>query len=479
MRAQVQIMRLSRVLTTISFAFMLTSHSAHCQPEPKGDPFVTFSEYAKGNSDRAYEKVEAGLAPIPKEIRQALLSNGYSVVITPTQLSANPGLDNVVPGGWSHDANYDNVGGLFESSTKRILIPERIQLKTNNGPYIPNDEIPAIIRHEIGHAYDHYMGHASRAKDFVRAHTEDKNRLRAEDRARFAYFIQPDNAGFSELFAELFAAAYTSKDCERYPGLPQAFPRTTAVILRLTPNRPPSASITAPAVEATKPKDGAHETESERQARLPENERSFHYLPQLSIVALHSRVTTLMAQGKFSQAEPLMAQYVSMLEQRYWSHQTSPELLKQTYKSYGGLLLKVHKDVEAKKVFDKAGKIPRRPTSDELQQSMEKSFVKGIVGFKFLLSDGRVSLNQVFPGTPAANAGLQQNDQITAINGESLDKDVTKDEVFAKVTGPVGSELTLTIIRGPNKEEHTVKLTRVGLKAIDDKYVRRDYVRQR
>lgn len=68
-------------------------------------------------------------------------------------------------------------------------------------------------------------------------------------------------------------------------------------------------------------------------------------------------------------------------------------------------------------------------------------------------------ISQVLPGSPADEAGLQMNDTLLAINGKTLEQ-VEPFEVFDLLKGPVGSEVTLKVLRAGKKEPVELKLTR-------------------
>ncbi|HEY5540659.1 MAG TPA: S41 family peptidase [Coriobacteriia bacterium] len=61
---------------------------------------------------------------------------------------------------------------------------------------------------------------------------------------------------------------------------------------------------------------------------------------------------------------------------------------------------------------------------------------------------GQAYVVEVYPGTPAAKAGIKQNDIFLVIDGTRQDK-WTQDEVVKRVRGPEGTQVKLTLLR-PN-----------------------------
>src|SRR5262249_41060982 len=72
-------------------------------------------------------------------------------------------------------------------------------------------------------------------------------------------------------------------------------------------------------------------------------------------------------------------------------------------------------------------------------------------------SDGALRIGGVIAHSPAARAGLQINDRITSVDGESV-AGHTLEEVLAKMHGAVDAPITLTILRPGHDEPFVVAL---------------------
>ncbi len=71
-------------------------------------------------------------------------------------------------------------------------------------------------------------------------------------------------------------------------------------------------------------------------------------------------------------------------------------------------------------------------------------------------TDGRLFVRGIPPGQGADRAGLELDDEIVAIDGQSA-KEMSQDDVRKAVRGNVGSTLTLTIDRGGQKRDVKVQ----------------------
>jgi carboxyl-terminal processing protease len=92
-----------------------------------------------------------------------------------------------------------------------------------------------------------------------------------------------------------------------------------------------------------------------------------------------------------------------------------------------------------------------------IDQSLSGQFVG--IGVQVAESDaGGITISNVFPNTPAEEAGLQRGDHIVAVDGKTTEGE-SLDETVSRVRGPEGEAVTLTIGRA-GKADFDVKITR-------------------
>lgn len=89
----------------------------------------------------------------------------------------------------------------------------------------------------------------------------------------------------------------------------------------------------------------------------------------------------------------------------------------------------------------------------------------GGLGIEVTQEDGWVKVVSPMDGTPAALAGLQTGDFITAVDGTPL-MGLTLDEAVEMMRGPVGSEITLTIVREGEADPFDVSIVRDTIRLI-------------
>ena len=98
----------------------------------------------------------------------------------------------------------------------------------------------------------------------------------------------------------------------------------------------------------------------------------------------------------------------------------------------------------------------------------------GGLGIEVTQEDGFVKVVAPMDGTPASEAGIQSGDFITHVDGEAI-LGLTLSEAVDKMRGPVGSEVTLTIVRNLDEEpfdiviiRDVIKLTAARVRVEDD-----------
>ncbi len=87
----------------------------------------------------------------------------------------------------------------------------------------------------------------------------------------------------------------------------------------------------------------------------------------------------------------------------------------------------------------------------------------GGLGIEVSMENGLVKVVSPIDDTPAARAGLQPNDFITAIDGQQV-QGLTLSEAVEKMRGPVNSTISLTVQRGNQDQPFDVTLTRAVIK---------------
>jgi carboxyl-terminal processing protease len=97
----------------------------------------------------------------------------------------------------------------------------------------------------------------------------------------------------------------------------------------------------------------------------------------------------------------------------------------------------------------------------DMQTQTRGSF--GGLGIEVSQEEGMVKVVSPIDDTPAAEAGVQSGDFITHVNGESL-LGLNLDDAVEMMRGPVGSEITITILREGESEPFDLTMARDTIK---------------
>lgn len=83
-------------------------------------------------------------------------------------------------------------------------------------------------------------------------------------------------------------------------------------------------------------------------------------------------------------------------------------------------------------------------------------------------SDDNLQIIAPISGTPAAQAGIQAQDRITAINGSST-AGMSVDQAVNKIRGPAGTKVTLQIVRGTTPSTLTITRQNITVPSVETK----------
>jgi len=113
------------------------------------------------------------------------------------------------------------------------------------------------------------------------------------------------------------------------------------------------------------------------------------------------------------------------------------------------------------KVTIRDGKIQKIEYEENIDDLIDfNQCMQGTIGVRMIEEDGSYIITEVMDGFPAIEAGLQVGDMITVVDGMAVsDFKHGFDELIDRVTGLVGTEVTLTIQRGD--ESFDVVLVRI------------------
>lgn len=158
----------------------------------------------KGVVSNAFRlEIREALNSIPQPVRVALHKGGYSVVLCQSVPSAVPNARYQKVRGYSANTSWSEVAGMFDRRNKRVVLAEQGK---EHGRLVTPERRLGILRHEVGHAFDNYLGNFSHSPAFKRAYESSVARIPAAERPYLSYYLQPGSGGIEETFAELFAS---------------------------------------------------------------------------------------------------------------------------------------------------------------------------------------------------------------------------------------------------------------------------------
>ena len=138
-------------------------------------PKSSFIHYSK--NEKLNKKLQVYIDKIPDEVLYAIQSVGYRIYLVKE------------PAKYFPEGGYKALAGLTDPADKKIYISKN------------KDYFRVAVAHEIGHAYDDYLGWISDSKEFKKVYKAEKKKFISTSGVENSYF----RSDRSELFAEAFS----------------------------------------------------------------------------------------------------------------------------------------------------------------------------------------------------------------------------------------------------------------------------------
>lgn len=168
---------------------------------PRGDDPACTPEFI--------ESVKNELHKFPKPLMRFMKDHGCQVCITPLLIDRNPELKNSRPRTYEQGKTYKNCPAMFESPNVVIC---QYSMDDSDNVHINNDSLGSL-KHEFGHAVDHFMGGLSHQPGYRHVYFSERSRVNDAYRGDLSYYIQTGNEyGAAECFAEGFAVLQGGRD---------------------------------------------------------------------------------------------------------------------------------------------------------------------------------------------------------------------------------------------------------------------------
>jgi hypothetical protein len=177
------------------------------------------------------QRIDKAIKGLPEDVQRSVFLNGYRIAIVRSMAEAFPQLQNVQPRGWHAETTWQNTGGVYAGSLKRVVVAEKL-IDPNSGQPADSTAPEEIMLHELGHCVDSHLAH-SRMGPYLAAYSGDVQTILAGSDAAtkeaLSYFLQQGAGGPEETFAEVFACLYGS-NMSRSSLMRKHFPQTCELV---------------------------------------------------------------------------------------------------------------------------------------------------------------------------------------------------------------------------------------------------------
>lgn len=206
------------------FELGTTTPATRTVVSPEASALAARLVHAGGSADGLdVAAVSREVAALPVELLRRIEASGIRFVACRESVTDElASLRGVTPRGWPPGSTWDQVPGLYDPGTKRVVVatksgPSGARVVPETGNAHGSAE---LLLHELGHALDanKTLGFTSANADFRRAWDADRPAL---ERAHETYLLQPGDAGPQEALAEVLARVLGkhSAEADRTPHL--------------------------------------------------------------------------------------------------------------------------------------------------------------------------------------------------------------------------------------------------------------------
>jgi len=170
------------------------------------------------------DEVIQAVNTIPSRVQAILEANHRRVVVVKSLVEHVRHLAGKRPRGWPKNLTWEHAEGTVLGND--ILVAEEHKDRTTRR-MVKNNRAGGVSRHETGHALDECLGNFSGSKEFKVAYNAD---VAHQAGTMDPYYLQPNGAGESETFAEVFAQLHGGGSDVQTPNFLAAWPNVVRVI---------------------------------------------------------------------------------------------------------------------------------------------------------------------------------------------------------------------------------------------------------
>lgn len=187
-------------------------------------------------SDDFYQKLLTASGTIPEPVWIKVEAAGWRVQLAEFVVEIVPGLTNTQPRGWPEETTWANTDAVHLPGSRLLVLAEKRRNK--RGEVVACGRVEGVLRHEMGHAFDMVAGadaqFVSASPEFLAAYLADIQTLVEEQKTELAYYLQDQDAGRQEAFAEAFGIVLGGgSDTRNQQAFSHSFPNVLKFVNQL------------------------------------------------------------------------------------------------------------------------------------------------------------------------------------------------------------------------------------------------------